>query len=160
MSRYSNSPVNDKLGAFIIGIVLVCVGIFLIISNNTSFDEYKNSTDKQSVVAEIKDMHVRTETVIRKHSGYSRTEKVKKYDCSLEYTLKDGNVIRYTETYSSPRTVGEKIPLNVYKDKYGSYQIATLVYEQDKKNADLGGYFVIGFGVLCFIVGALIKTDY
>lgn len=159
MSRYSNSPVNDKLGAFIIGIVLVIVGIVMLISNNNSFDEYKNATDKQSVVAEIKDVQVRTETVRRKHGSYSRTEKVKKYDCSLEYTLKDGNVIRYNETYSSPRTVGDKISLTVFKDKYGSYQIAKFVSEEDKKGADFGGYVVIGVGLLCFIVGALIKTD-
>lgn len=159
MSRSTSSPVNDKLGAFIIGIILLIVGIVMLISNNTSFDEYKNSSDKQAVVAEIKSVDVRTETVRTRRGSYSSTKKVKKYDCSLEYTLKNGNVIRYNETYSSPRTVGDKISLNVYKDKYGNYQIAKLVSEQDKKGADLGGYFVIGFGVLCLIIGALIKID-
>lgn len=150
-------PLMDKIGAFFIGIFIIIIGIVLIKSNNEALNEYKNSSDKQTVIAEITDVHVTTET--RRSSGhYSSTKKVKKYECTLEYTVND-NLVRYKETYYNEKSVGEKITLNLYKDNYGNYQIARFTSEEDKNNGNLIPYIMIFFGVLALIYGAVIKLE-
>ena len=157
MRSGTRTTIMDKIGAIIIGIFLIIIGILLIRSNNEALNEYKNSSDKQTVIAEIKDVHVTTET--RRSGGrHSSTRRVKKYECTLEYTVND-NVVRYRHTYYDEKSVGEKITLNIYKDNYGNYQIARFTSEEDKNNGNLISYIMIGFGVFALIYGVLIKLD-
>lgn len=150
------NPLMDKIGALLIGILLVILGYFLLQNNNKQLDEYKNSSDKQTVVAKVVDVYVNTET--RRSNGH--TKKVTKYECKLEYTLKNGNLVSMRETYYDQKRVGDTITLNIYKNKYGDYQIARITSEQDKKSQDLIAHIMMGFGVLFFISGLVRKLDY
>ena len=157
MRVMSRNPLMDKIGAFIIGIIAIIAGIWIILDNNKSFNEYENSTDKKAVVAEIIDVHVRTET--RRSGGrYSSRRKVKKYDCTLEYTIND-NRIQNKKTYSIEKKVGDKITLNVYKDKYGDYKIAKITSKSQKNTSNGFAYAVILIGVCAIVYGAVTKVD-
>lgn len=150
MESNNDSAYNEmttKIGAFIIGFIIIIVGIFVIYNGNTSYDEYKKSSDKQTVVAEVKSVYVANET--RKTSTGTRT--VKKYVCSFEYIVKNGAAIRYSETYYTEKKVGDKVTLNVYRDKNGKYQIAKITSKTDKQGSDMCGFIIILVGVIAFL---------
>lgn len=156
MRNVERNPLMDKIGAFILGIVVIILGIGIIINNATQLDEYKSSSDRQTVEAEIKDVHVYTER--RSGGRHSSSRTVTKYECTIGYTVND-KPIQYKETYYTEKKVGEKMTLNVYKDKYGDYQIATITSEQDKDGGNLLGYVFIGIGIFICIYGAMIKVE-
>ena len=158
MNSGTRNPLMEKIAAFIFGIVFIVFGIIMIQDNNKAFNEYKKSPDKQKVVAEVKSVQIRTE---RRRSGrrHSYTEEVTKYDCSLEYTLNNGNLMRNSKTYSTEKKVGDKITLNVYKDPYGNYKIAKVTSEAEKKSGDFWGYGLILVGVIAIGIGVVTKLD-
>lgn len=157
MNSYNRNPIMEKIAAVVIGLIAIVAGIVIIQENSKSFNEYKKSSDKQTVVAEITDVYVRTER--RRTSGrHYSTREVKRYDCTLEYTI-NGNLIRNKRTYSDEKRVGEKMTLNVYKDDYGHYQIAKITSEAGKKSSDNIAYFIILFGGIAILYGVLAKVD-
>lgn len=147
----TRKPLREVIVSCIIGIIFIIFGIIMIRDNNKAFDEYKNSSDKQTVEANITSVYVRKERKTSSSHSYG-SKYVIKYDCSLEYTI-NGNLIKNKETYSSEKKVGDKITLNVYKDKYGNYQIARVTSEKDRDDNNFWGQIIIVVGVVAIGVG-------
>ena len=156
MKLMSRNPLLDKIGVFIIGIVFIVIGIIIILDNNKAFNEYEKSTDKQTVVAEVKSVYVRIET--RRSGRYSTGRRVKKYDCTLEYNI-NNDIIRNKKTYSTEKKVGDKLTLNVYKDKDGHYQIARFTTKGEKNSKNAFAYALVFIGGCALVFGAVMKSN-
>lgn len=154
MRNGNTDPLATKIILFILGIVLIVVGIMLIKNNNKSYNEYKKSPDKQNVVARIIDVNVRNV----KYTERGSTKYKKEYDCIIEYSV-NNNVVRYNTTYYIDKRVGETMPLKVYKDQYGNYQIATVTSEEEKNRHNTFANALIFIGALLLVCGISIKLE-
>ena len=153
MSGSSQSPAMNQFGAFIFGLICVIFGIFHLVDNNQAYDEYRSSSDKQTVEAEVKKVTTR---YVNHYSSKHGTRSEKKYECLYEYKI-NGNTMYHTESYSRPREVGSKTTFNVFLNKYGRYQVGTITSATAKKTSDAFGFIAIFIGLISFGYGACIK---
>ena len=53
---------------------------------------------------------------------------------------------------SAKKKVGDKVTLNVYKDKYGNYKIAKFRFVEDNSWGDFWSFLLCALGVLAFFL--------
>ncbi len=156
MSKDKSSP-NEKFYVLIFGLIFLFLGIFKIIDTNKEFNRYKNS-EKLTVVAEIKSVSFvpelpdNPESNMVGHPAY--------YDCLLEYSV-DGFkrenrkkiiVDKNKMLIEQRKSVGDKLKIDIVKDKYGICTLAEEYNPNDQEYFLSIGYVFIGIGFLAFII--------
>ena len=152
-----------KIILFIFGCISM-IGPLNIKHDRADFWEYQDS-EKLTVLAEIKS--IRFVPKYHKIISYIPAH----YDCLFEYYVdghkiqnngqiflaKDKLFVQRTNSVviqydSSEKKVGDKVTLNVYKDKYGNYKIAKFRFVEDNRWGDFWSFLLCAFGVLAFFV--------
>ena len=121
----------------IIGIIVVFVGLYGIYVSLMGGFGYVNSSDKQTVRAEV--------TSVKHKFNKDYTEET--WEAKLSYTI-NGKTYTIKQTYGSETYTGEHIWIDVYKTSKGEYKEA-------KPPSGFG--FVISTSIL--IVGAMILME-
>ncbi len=135
--------------------VLIVIGIIMLILNNRAYDEFKNSDDVRDVEAEVVAVH--KEDIQKKvyddreqktfHYEYARTV----YHTDLKFFVND---VEYKEKkdYSNVHSEGDKVTIQVFKNKKGIYKIPKIADDDKKNYKDAEAYLVFGCSFVCFLV--------
>ena len=136
--------------------VLIVIGIIMLMLNNRTYDEFKNSDDVRDVEAEVIAVH--KEDIQKKvyddeeekttfHYEYVRTV----YHTDLKFFVND---IEYKvkKDYSNFYSEGDKVNIQVFKNKKGVYKIPQIADEDKKSHKDAEAYLVFGCSFICFLV--------
>ena len=136
--------------------VLIVIGIVMLILNNKTYDEFKNSDDIRDVEAEVVAVH--KEDINKKvyddeddktkfHYEYVRTV----YHTDLKFVVNDVEY-KVKKDYSNCYSEADKVTIRVFKNKKGIYKIPKIADDDKKINKDIEAYLVLGCAFVCFLV--------
>ena len=140
----------------IFAVVLIVIGIIMLMLNNRTYDEFKNSDDVRDVEAEVVAVH--KEDIQKKvyddeddktkfHYEYSRTV----YHTELKFVVNDVEY-KVKKDYNDYHSEGDKVNIQVFKNKKGVYKIPQISNDDKKLHKDTEAYLVFGCSFVCFLV--------
>ncbi len=136
--------------------VLIVIGIIMLMLNNRTYEEFKNSDDIRDVEAEVVSVH--KEDIHKKvydnekekttfHYEYVRTV----YHTDLKFFVNDVEY-KVKKDYSNCYSEGDKVTIQVFKNKKGIYKIPKIADDDKKSHKDAEAYLVFGCSFVCFLV--------
>ena len=133
--------VKAMIAPYVFGLAMLILGIWGLVGNRSSLQEYQDSDDVRTVLATVTYAALREEKTIVD----DRPQNV--WDAEVTFTVDGreygGEITRYQETRK-----GDTVSIEVYRAKDGSYKIPAIRTETGKGLSNILMYAALGLGIV------------